>query len=202
MNKSKKRTMIRRKKQKKIKSKKRINRKYKNMKGGLNKDYYNPFNRLPINEDLALQIGYFIINSELKRYLLNDNTYYGNNQAYKHIDDDFYRKLKIQAIKSKFENEHDYRWIGNQFYYSIGNQNPFHVIPGVAGYATWDDGVDFFDWITNTPPRSHAGWVIPDEYKNPLNVDYYKPMIKNKSNDTTIIPVGIVKNKIEQYNRQ
>jgi len=211
MNKSKKRTMIRPKKRtmilpKKrtmITTKKRINRKYKNMKGGgwNNKRYYNPFNRHPIDESIALKIGKFLIGSELKRYLSNDDTYYGNNQTYKHTDDELRRMLKIQSIKHKFINDDDYRWIGNQFYYSTGNQNPFHV-PGVAGYATWDDGVDFFDWITNTPSRNHPGWVIPHKYKNPLNVHVRVELMVNESNDTAVIPVGTVKNKIEQFNRK
>jgi len=210
MNKSKKRTMIRPKKRtmilpKKrtmITTKKRINRKYKNMKGGWNnKRYYNPFNRHPIDESIALKIGKFLIGSELKRYLSNDDTYYGNNQTYKHTDDELRRMLKIQSIKHKFINDDDYRWIGNQFYYSTGNQNPFHV-PGVAGYATWDDGVDFFDWITNTPSRNHPGWVIPHKYKNPLNVHVRVELMVNESNDTAVIPVGTVKNKIEQFNRK
>jgi len=73
------------------------------MKGGWNnKRYYDPFGRPPINEDIALQIGHFLIDSELKRYLSNDDTYYGNNQAYQHVEDEFYLKLKIQLIKLKF----------------------------------------------------------------------------------------------------
>ena len=168
--------------------------------GWNNKRYYNQFGRPPINEDLALRIGQFLIDSELKRYLSNDDTYYNNNQLYKHVDAEFYRKLKIQLIKLKFKNDADYIWLGNQFYYIIGNQNPFHVVPGIAGYATWDDGVDFFDWITNTPPRNHPGLPIPPDYKNPLNV-HVESLVKNKtSNDTSIIPVGTVKNKIEEYN--
>ena len=197
MNKSKKRTTNR--------TKKRINRKYKNMKGGWNnKRYYNPFNRPPIDEDeaLALEIGEFLIGSELKRYLSNDDTYYGNNQAYKHTDDELHRMLQIQSIKLKFKNNDDYRWIGNQFYYITGNQNPFHVVPGVAGYATWDDGVDFFDWLTNTPSRSHPGWTIPDEYKNPLNIQG-ETLVKNKSsNDTSIIPTGTVKERIYSFSKR
>jgi len=76
------------------------------MKGGWNnKRYYDPFGRPPINEDIALQIGHFLIDSELKRYLSNDDTYYGNNQAYQHVEDEFYLKLKIQLIKLKFKND-------------------------------------------------------------------------------------------------
>lgn len=182
---------------------KRINRKYKNMKGGWNnKRYYDQFGRPPINEDLAVRIGKFLIESELKRYLSNDDTYYGNNQAFKHVEDEVTRKLKIQIIKVKFKNDDDYKWLGNQFYYITGNQNPFHVVPGIAGYATWDDGVDFFDWITNTPSRNHAGLPIPPEYKNPLNIPL-ESLIRNKSsNDTSIIPTGTVKDRIYYFSKQ
>jgi hypothetical protein len=191
MNKSKKRLMN--------KSKKRITKKYKKMIGGWNnKRYYNSFGRPPINEYLALDIGKFLIDSELKRYLSNDDSYYNNNQAYKHVEDELTRNLKIQIIKNKFKNEDDYKWLGNQFYYITGNQNPFHVVPGVAGYATWDDGVDFFDWITNTPPRNHPGLAIPLQFSNPLKIKVKMPV--RYVNDTSTIPVGIVKDRIEQYN--
>jgi len=106
--------------------------------------------------------------------------------------------LNLQGCK----NDADYTWLGKQFYYIFGNQNPFHLVPGVAGYATWDDGVDFFDWLTNTSPRNHPGLSIPQEYKNPLNIEG-ETLVKDKSsNDTSIIPAGTVKDRINSFSKK
>ena len=88
----------------------------------------------------------------------------------------------------KFENDDDYEWVGRQFYYITGNQNPFHA-GAVHGYATWDDGVAFFDWLTNTH-RTIPLLNIPNEYQNPLEVPVNVPVSRVEPAD--IIPAGIV----------
>lgn len=152
--------------------------------------YYNPFAHAPIQQNVAIVIGRFLINSELNKYLLNDNAYYGNNNNYKHTDPEGLRKVKLILIKSKFITDEDYAWVGMQFYYIVGNQNP------MGGYATWDDGVMFFDWLTNTEPRKYIN-IIP--YTNPLSLPV---PIKSSQNDTSIIPEGTVRNGINLYSSQ
>ena len=147
----------------------------KNKKGGWNnqKYYYrnNHINPL-LNDALAIQIGKFLINDELERYLLNDNTYYRPHMNNLHTEDEKIRKLKLQLIKDKFKTNDDYKWLGNQFYCILGNQNPFHN--GGIGYATWDDGVAFFDYITNTVSRGSytPNLQIPNQYNNPLDINF------------------------------
>jgi hypothetical protein len=143
----------------------------------------------PPNIPNAIEIGKFLINSELAKYLLEDN-YYGNNINRKHTDEEGVRKLKLQLIKSKFTNDEDYEWVGMQFYYIVGNQNP------MAGYATQDDGVMFFDWLTNTQPRNYNN---PIPYTNPLKLPV---PITSSPLDTSTIPPGIVNQGITRYSSQ
>ena len=149
--------------------------------------YYNPFARVLIQQNVAIEIGKFLIDTELDKYLLNNDRYYGVNNNRKHTDEEGFRKLKLIRIKSKFTNDNDYEWVGMQFYYIVGNQNP------MGGYATWDDGVMFFDWLTNTEPRNYIN-IIP--YTNPLSLPV---PIKSFQNDTSIIPDGIVPKGISRY---
>ena len=50
----------------------------------------------------------------------------------------------------------------------LGIQGP--PIAATANYPTWDDGVIFFDWLTNTPSRILMKLPIknPSKYKNEL----------------------------------
>jgi len=170
-------------------------RKYiKKIIGGWKKNkpaYYNPFVRNPIQQNNAIEIGKFLINTELDRYLKNDDTYYRLNQIYKHTDPEGLRKVKLRLIKSKFINDNDYEWVGMQFYYIVGNQNP------MAGYATHDDGVMFFDWLTNTPPRNYSN-IIP--YTNPLSLPV--PITSSQNDTSSTIPPGIVNQRITEYSSQ
>ena len=187
---------------KKSKTKKRNDNKYKVTKkrkyrkkiiGGWKNNkpaYYNPFARAPIQQNVALEIGRFLIDTELNKYLLNDDRYYGVNNNRKHTDPEGLRKVKLRLIKLKFTNDEGYEWVGMQFYYIVGNQNP------MAAYSTQDDGVMFFDWLTNTPPRNYNN-SIP--YTNPLKLPV--PNIPFK-NDTSIIPDGIVAKGISRYSSQ
>ena len=144
----------------------------------------------PPNIPNAIEIGKFLINSELAKYLLEDN-YYGNNVNRKHTDEEGVRKLKLQLIKSKFTNDEDYKWVGMQFYYIVQNSNP------MAAYSTQDDGVMFFDWLTNTQPINYNN-SIP--YTNPLKLPV--PNISSQNDTSSTIPDGIVHNRITQYSSQ
>jgi len=166
------------------------------MVGGWNNQryYYSNVGLAPIPADVAIRIGKFLINDELPRYFSNDTTYYGGNVHLKHAPEpELYIRFKIRRFKMKFENDDDYEWVGRQFYYITGNQNPFHA--GAAnGYATWDDGVAFFDWLTNThriPPLLD----IPIEYQNPLEVPVNDVPVSRV--EPVGIPTGIV-NRIRQ----
>ena len=181
-------------------NKKMKTRKNKKMVGGWNNQrYYNPNNIDLLNDPDAISIGQFLINDELQRYLLNDDSYYRNNSLFKHTDSEFNRKLYIQFIKSKFKTDNDYKWLGNQFYLILGTQNPFHALHFLGyGYATWDDGVFFFDYITNLKPRNNTGFhFIPTLYNNPLNIHEKKQDTKKTDIDT--IPIGIVSSIKEKY---
>lgn len=170
------------------------------MVGGWNNQrYYNPNNIALLDDADAIHIGQFLINDELRRYLLNDNSYYRNNSHFKHTDSELNRKIYIQFIKSKFKTDDDYKWLGNQFYLILGNQNPFHTIHnGGYGYATWDDGVAFFDYITNLKPRNNTGFdFIPILYRNPLNMPVKKEYTQKTDIDT--IPIGIVSATKQKY---
>jgi hypothetical protein len=50
----------------------------------------------------------------------------------------------------------------------LGIQGP-PIAAAAANYATWDDGVIFFDWLTNTHSRTLMKLPIknPSKYKNP-----------------------------------
>lgn len=144
----------------------------------------------PPNIPNAIEIGRFLIDTELNKYLLNDDRYYGVNNNRKHTDPEGLRKVKLRFIKLKFTNDKDYEWVGMQFYYIVQNSNP------MAAYSTQDDGVMFFDWLTNTPPRNYNN-SIP--YTNPLNLPV--PNIPFP-NDTSIIPDGIVPKGISLYSSQ
>ena len=167
-------------------NKKKIISKHKKLIGGWNNQkYYNPNNIPLLNNAVAIEIGQFLINNELERYLLNDSTYYLAHLNNTHTEDEKIRKLKIKMLKFKFKTDNDYKWIGNQFYFMTRNDNPFHSMAyNGIGYATWDDGVDFFDYITNTRPRNRIGFIVPDEYKNPLEINYHELLLvrsmKNK----------------------
>ena len=178
-------------------TKKMKTRKNKKMVGGWNNQrYYNPNNIGLLNDPDAISIGQFLINNELQRYLLNDDSYYRNNSLFKHTDSEFNRKLYIQFIKSKFKTDNDYKWLGNQFYLILGNQHPFHN--GGYGYATWDDGIFFFDYITNLKPRNNTGLhFIPTLYNNPLNIHEKKQHTQKTDIDT--IPIGIVSSIKQKY---
>ena len=164
---------------KKINKKKVISKNKKLIGGWNNQKYYNANNSAKLTNDNAIQIGKFLINDELDRYFLNDDTYYVNPALNnKHTDDENIRRLKIELIKRKFKTDNDYLWLGNQFYFILGKSNPFHTIHNNGqGYSTWDDGVAFFDWLTNTPakpPRISMILPIPSSHKNPLKMNYYK----------------------------
>jgi len=188
---------------KKQKTKKRNYKKYKvtnkrkyrkKIIGGWKKNkpaYYNPFGRNPILQNNAIEIGKFLIDTELDKYLLNNDRYYGVNNNRKHTDEEGVRKLKLILIKSKFTNDNDYEWVGMQFYYIVGNQNP------MVAYSTQDDGVMFFDWLTNTPPRNYNN-SIP--YTNPLKLPV--PNISSQNDTSSTIPDGIVRNGISRYSSQ
>jgi len=181
---------------------KRYSKKNKQKKGNLitkkkliggwnNQKYYNPNNTPKLTNYNAIQIGKFLINDELERYFLNDEIYYSfPMNPNKHTEDEDIRRLKIELIKNKFNTDDDYIWLGNQFYFFLNNSHPMPigygipvpvVIPGppiaaAANYATWDDGVAFFDWLTNTHPRTLMALPInnPSKYKNPLQINYYQ----------------------------
>jgi len=188
---------------KKQKTKKRNYKKYKvtnkrkyikKIIGGWRKNkpayYIDGWGVPPPNIPNAIEIGKFLINSELAKYLLEDN-YYGNNINRKHTDGEGVRKLKLQLIKSKFTNDEDYKWVGMQFYYIVQNSNP------MAAYSTQDDGVMFFDWLTNTQPRNYNN-SIP--YTNPLKLPV--PNISSQNDTSSTIPKGIVHNRITRYSSQ
>jgi hypothetical protein len=143
-------------------------------RGGWN--LQNPWNRLPIPDADAIEIGEYLINHELPRYFLNDDTYYHLNPHYKHPPTAELETLfKIRNFKNLFRTANDYKLLGMQFYYFVGNPNP---IPGPhnMGYATHDDGVFFFDWITNTPPRNNNGVLqYTVQNPNPLNLPVKVP---------------------------
>ena len=170
----------------------KINKSRRRMVGGWNNQRYYNMNvgLAPISAEVAIRIGKFLINDELPRYFLNDDTYYGGNAHLKHAPEpELYARLKIQRFKMKFENDDDYEWVGRQFYYITGNQNPFHAGAVLGhGYATWDDGVAFFDWLTNTH-RTIPLLNIPNEYQNPLEVPVNVPVPRVEPVD---IPAGII----------
>ena len=60
----------------------------------------------------------------------------------------------------------------------MGKSDPFHTIHNNGqGYSTWDDGVAFFDCLTNTPTMpSRISMILPilSRYKNRLKMNYYK----------------------------
>ena len=189
----------RRKKHAKTNHKKhKINKSRRRMVGGWDNQryYYRNVGLAPISADVAIRIGKFLINDELPRYFLNDNTYYGGNAHLKHAPEpELYARLKIRRFKMKFENDDDYEWVGRQFYYITGNQNPFHD-GALHGYATWDDGVAFFDWLTNTHRTIPPLLDIPIEYQNPLEVpvnDVPVPRIE---------PVGIPRGIVNQIRKK
>jgi hypothetical protein len=164
---------------KKNKQKKVIISINKKQKGGWNNQkYYNPSNTPKLTNYNAIEIGKFLINDELERYFLNDEKYYSFPlNPNKHTEDEDIRRLKIELIKRKFKTDDDYLWLGNQFYFMGHNSNPFHTIHNNGqGYATWDDGVAFFDWLTNTHPRTPMALPISklSKYKNPLQINYYQ----------------------------
>jgi len=169
------------------------NKSRRRMVGGWdNQRYYQPLVGLPpINADLAIRIGKFLINDELPRYFLNEDDYYGGplNAHFKRLPEpELVTKLKIRNFKNEFKNDDDYEWVGRQFYFIIGNQNPFHG--AIPGYSTFDDGVSFFDWLTNTPPRNNHGLIdVPSAYQNPLE----QPVTSSVTRaEPAGIPAGIV----------
>ena len=104
--------------------------------------------------------------------------------------------FKIKNFKKLFTTANDYKLLGMQFYYFVGNPNPIPG-PNYNGYQTFDDGVFFFDWITNTPPRNnngHSHYTL-----NPLNLPVKVP---RPSNVIAEIPAGIVVNLKSKFERR
>jgi hypothetical protein len=181
--------------------KKRYN-KSRRRRGGWN--LQNPYDRNPIPDADAIRIGEYLINHELPRYYLNDDTFYGPDSPYKHPDiqnpsQSIYPELdatiKIRNFKKLFTTADDYKLLGMQFYYFVGNPNPIPG-PNYNGYATYDDGVFFFDWITNTPPRNYNAHKLYTP--NPLNLPVKVPR-RNVGNE---IPAGIVANTKSNFERR
>jgi hypothetical protein len=171
-------------------------RRRRSRRGGWN--LHNPFNRAPIPDEDAITIGKFLINHELPRYFSNDDTYYGANQHYKHpYESELQTLFKIRRFQKLFATDDDYKWLGMQFYFFTNNPNP---IPGPNnnGYQTSDDGVFFFDWITNTPSRNNIGILqYHDQHPNPLNLP-----VKVSQRTRFVapeIPEGIVARRTSQF---
>jgi hypothetical protein len=171
--------------------KKRYN-KSRRRRGGWN--LQNPYNRNPPIPDAdAIRIGEYLINHELPRYYLNDDTFYNPNYHYKHPDSpELDTIFKIKNFKKLFTTADDYKLLGMQFYYFVGNPNPIPG-PNYNGYSTSDDGVFFFDWITNTPPRNNNGHNL--YAPNPLNLPVKVPRPRNVIAE---IPAGIVANRVKR----
>jgi hypothetical protein len=74
--------------------------KKKQIGGWNNQKYYNPSNIPKLTNDNAIQIGKFLINDELVRYFLNDETYCSHPlNPLKHKGDYRIRRLKTILIK-------------------------------------------------------------------------------------------------------
>lgn len=180
-------------------------KRYKNIKSRRRRggwwNLHNPWNWVPIPDEDAITIGKFLIHHELPRYFSNDNTFYLANQHFKHPSESELKTVfKIKKFQKLFTNDDDYKRLGMQFYFFTGNPTP---IPGPhnIGYQTADDGVFFFDWITNTPSRNNNGnfqWHVlnPNPLNLPVNVSHRTKFFAPE------IPVGIVdygKSKFEKF---
>jgi hypothetical protein len=146
--------------------------------------------------DDAIRIGNFLIKDELPKYFLNDDTYYANIANHKRLPDtELNTKFKIQHFKNQFKNDDDYEWLGRQFYIITMNQNPFYV-GGAPGYSTFDDGVAFFDWLTNTAPRNNPVLNAPIPHQNPLEEPVIIPVPRV---ELVGIPAGIVNHMRQKF---